>query len=100
MSFDMVVDSPPGMTSPSTPSRSDGTRTSTASRPTSRSARRCSRKAPCRARTPALPATGLQQPVLAKLGDLLPRHGLAKPERHLRHDLRVGVVGGRLDDRG
>src|SRR6185312_6701101 len=100
ISFDIVVDSPPGMTSPSTPSRSAGTRTSTASRPTSRSARQCSRNAPCRARTPALPATRLKQPLLAQLGDLLAGHRLAEAERDLRDDLRVGEVGRRLDDGG
>src|SRR5213596_3374753 len=44
-----VVDSPPGTTRPSSPS---GLRTSTASAPSRRSIAACSRKFPCRARTP------------------------------------------------
>src|SRR5689334_15430247 len=47
-----VVDSPPGTTSPSSPSNSSGFRTSTASAPSRRSIAACSRKFPCTARTP------------------------------------------------
>ena len=48
----IVVDSPPGITSPSSPSRSAGTRTSRTSAPSSRSIRACAAKSPCRASTP------------------------------------------------
>src|SRR5690242_9335720 len=100
ISLDMVEDSPPGMTRPSSPSRSRGRRTSTASTPTSRSAATCSRKAPWRARTPILPATRLQQALLAELRDLGPVRGVAEAERHLGHDARVGVLGRRPHDGG
>ena len=42
----IVVDSPPGITSPSRPSSCSGRRTSTTSAPSSRSTRACSRNAP------------------------------------------------------
>ena len=48
----MVVDSPPGMTSPSTASSSLRRRTGIDSAPASRSAARCSRVSPCSASTP------------------------------------------------
>src|SRR5271166_6872803 len=48
----MVVDSPPGMTSPSTASSSLRRRTGIDSAPASRSAARCSRVSPCSAKTP------------------------------------------------
>src|SRR3954470_11168355 len=47
-----AVDSPPGTTRPSSPSSCSGLRTSTASAPRRRSIAACSRKFPCRARTP------------------------------------------------
>ena len=47
-----AVDSPPGMTSPSSPSSCSGLRTSTTSAPRRRSIAACSRKFPCTARTP------------------------------------------------
>src|SRR5262245_175931 len=47
-----VVDSPPGTTSPSSPSSCSGFRTSRGSAPSCRSIAACSRKFPCRARTP------------------------------------------------
>ena len=47
-----VVDSPPGITSPSSPSSCSGLRTSTGSAPRRRSIAACSRKFPCTARTP------------------------------------------------
>src|SRR5881398_1841176 len=47
-----VVDSPPGITSPSRPCNCSGLRTSTASAPSRRSIAACSRKFPCTARTP------------------------------------------------
>ena len=86
---DIVVDSPPGITRPCSPASSSGWRTSTGSRPTSASARMCSRNAPCRARTPtrvrptSLPATRLQQAVLAERRHLDADHRLAQPGRHL-----------------
>src|SRR6185312_8892777 len=100
ISFDIVEDSPPGITRPSSPSRSRGSRTSTASTPTSRSAAMCSRNAPWRARTPTLPATRLQQALLAELRDLGSVHGVAEPERDLRDDVRVGELGRRPHDGG
>ena len=48
----IAVDSPPGMTSPSSPSSCSGSRTSTGSAPSRRSTAACSRKLPCTARTP------------------------------------------------
>src|SRR5882724_10401671 len=54
MSFSRVVDSPPGMMSPSTTSSSDGFRTSTASTPHFSSALAWSAKSPWRASTPIL----------------------------------------------
>src|SRR4051794_35564521 len=47
-----VVDSPPGMTSPSSPTRCSGLRTSTVRAPRRCSIRACSRKFPCTASTP------------------------------------------------
>src|SRR5258708_11169495 len=51
-SFHIVVDSPPGITSPSTPSSSPGLRTGTGREPAARSAARCSATSPCSASTP------------------------------------------------
>src|SRR2546423_14029222 len=51
-----VVDSPPGMTRPSSPSSCSGLRTSTGSAPRRRSMAACSRKFPWRARTPIFTA--------------------------------------------
>ena len=48
----IVVDSPPGSTMPSMSSSSVARRIGRASAPTERSAARCSRTSPCRARTP------------------------------------------------
>src|ERR1035441_9605017 len=48
-----VVDSPPGITRPSTRLSSPARRTGTGSAPTACSARRCSGTSPCRARTPS-----------------------------------------------
>src|SRR5947209_13759958 len=103
ISFDIVVDSPPGMTRPRTPSRSLGWRTSTGSSPTSRSAWACSRNAPWSASTPTrepLPATRLQQAILAERRHLDADHRLTEAGRHLGQDDRVVVVRDRLDDRG
>src|SRR3954452_8264779 len=96
----MVVDSPPGMTSPASPESSSARRTSIASSPTSASAETCSRNAPWRASTPTLPATRLQQPGLAEGLDLDADHRLAEPGRHLGQHLRVVEVGRGLDDGG
>src|SRR5450759_86116 len=55
----MVVLSPPGITNPSRPSSSSARRTSRVSAPSCSSTTRCSRKSPCRARTPTVkPAPG------------------------------------------
>ena len=48
----MVVDSPPGRISPSSPSSSPGRRTARVSTPSRASTARCSAKSPCRASTP------------------------------------------------
>src|SRR4029453_13038180 len=48
----IAVDSPPGITRPSRPSRCSGFRTSTGSAPSRRSTAACSRKSPWTARTP------------------------------------------------
>src|SRR5579862_6025167 len=55
-----VVDSPPGMTRPSSPASSSALRTSTTSTPSPRSICACSRKLPCTARTPI--RTGCMEP--------------------------------------
>ena len=55
-SFEIVVDSPPGIASASTPASSWGVRTSTGDAPISANTRACSRKSPWRARTPAFTA--------------------------------------------
>src|SRR3982751_6875401 len=47
-----VVDSPPGITRPSSPASCSGLRTSVTSAPSARSTFACSRKFPCTARTP------------------------------------------------
>ena len=59
----IVVDSPPGMTSPSRPSRSAGTRTSRTSAPSAARIRACASKPPWSARTPT---SGAYQPRLAR----------------------------------
>src|SRR5215470_5767607 len=53
-SFQIVVDSPPGMISPSTTSSSAGRRTATGRPPAAVIARRCSATSPCRASTPTV----------------------------------------------
>src|ERR1039457_5411443 len=58
-SFHIVVDSPPGMTSPSTASSSSGRRTGTADAPTTASAARCSDTSPCSASTPTTGSAGV-----------------------------------------
>src|SRR6266851_1675342 len=54
VSFQIVVDSPPGMMRPSTTSSSAGRRTATGSAPAAVIARRCSATSPCRASTPTV----------------------------------------------
>src|ERR671931_471180 len=118
----IVVDSPPGMTSPSSPSSSCGIRTSTASAPSRRRARTCSRNPPCSASTPilsglpiartpvsasraasrgkvALPAADLEAVLIGQghRGD--PDHRLTETGRDLGKDLRVLEVRRRLDNR-
>src|SRR5438270_4814097 len=112
----MVVDSPPGMTRPSSPSRSAGTRTSSTSAPSRSRTPVCAAKSPWRARTPIsgapppdrpisgapgapLPATLGEQLIARELGRLEAGHGPAQPLRGGRHPLGVAVVRGRLDDR-
>src|SRR2546422_1490007 len=101
MSLRSVVDSPPGMISPPTPSSSWGLRTRTASTPQRASALACSAKSPWRARTPirTLPAPGLEQVLLGELRRLDPDHRLAELLAHAREHVSVLVVGRRLDDR-
>ena len=53
-SLAIVVDSPPGITSPSQASSSAGRRTARASQPSPRRTARCSRTSPCSASTPIL----------------------------------------------
>src|SRR5215211_205116 len=102
-SFEIVVDSPPGIASTSTRARSSGVRTSTGAAPSSPSTRACSRKSPWRARTPAFtggsPPAGLEQTLLAELLDVEPGHRLAEAARDLRERVGVLEVRGRLDDR-
>src|SRR5690349_10712666 len=102
MSLPMVVLSPPGMISPSSPASCSGRRTSTASAPSSRRRWACSRKAPWRARTPILmadlPAAASQQLFLGDGADLQTGHGLAQALGHFDQDLGVVEVGGGLDD--
>src|SRR5213592_4303827 len=106
MSLRSVVDSPPGMMSPPTASRSTGGLASPVER--SRLALRqrasalaCSAKSPWRASTPirTLPAPGLEQVLLGELRRLDPDHRLAELLAHAREHVRVLGVGRRLDDR-
>src|SRR6185437_14574854 len=76
-SFHRVVDSPPGMTSPSAASISVRRRTGVAVAPASSSARRCSRTSPCRASTPMAGTSD------SSLGSLL-----AAGTRHRRRGVR------------
>src|SRR4051812_11805933 len=98
----IVVDSPPGMTSPSRPSRSAGVRTRFAVAPSASSIFECASKSPWRARTPTttgLPAAVLEQAVLAERADLDAGHGRAEPAACMGEPLGVVVVCGGLDDR-
>src|SRR5260221_3287717 len=101
----IVVLSPPGITRPSRPSRSAGTRTAFTSAPSSRSIARCASKPPWIARTPTRSpgfsgTAVLQQRVgRGQLRDLQTGHRLAEANRRRRHSLGVVEVRGRLDDR-
>src|ERR671934_441743 len=97
-----VVDSPPGTTSPSSPSSCSGLRTSTTSAPRRRSMAACSRTFPWTARTPIfmrLPAARLEQLFRAQRRRRQAAHRVAEAARHAGEDLGIGVVRRRLDDR-
>src|ERR1700674_4418524 len=120
----MVVDSPPGRISASSPTRSRGRRTWTGLAPISWSARACSRTSPWSARMPTrgrgaalaaavvgtgancaigpwlrLPAAGGQAFLRRDIGELQPAHRLAQAGTHLGQDLGVVPVGGGHHDR-
>src|SRR3712207_6041036 len=98
----MVVDSPPGTTSPSTPASSSGRFTGTDVAPADSSARRCSLTSPCNARTPIftalLPAPAGQPLALREVRDVYADHRLAEAARHLCDDLGLLEVRGGVDD--
>src|SRR5207244_4126394 len=107
----IVVDSPPGTISASRALRSSGTRTSTDSTASAARTSRCSRNAPCSARTPIfttgspgpLPGAGGASPTpLCQFdvegGDLLAPHRVTEAARHLGHDRRIAEVRGGFDD--
>src|SRR3954451_16905688 len=97
-----VVESPPGTTRQSSPSRSFGVRTIRGVTPRFSRIFECASKSPWMARTPtttALPAAVLEQPVLAERADLDAGHGGAQAAPGLRDALGIVEVGGRLDDR-
>src|SRR3954469_16399376 len=99
----IVVDSPPGITRPSSPSRSAGVRTMRASDPSRIRTPAWASKSPCRASTPtttALPAAVLDEALFAELRDLEAGHRGAQAARGAGHALGIVVVGGGLDDRG
>src|SRR3954452_16444217 len=98
----IVVDSPPGMTRPSRPSRSRGVRTTRGVAPSLASIFACASKSPWRARTPTttrLPAAVLEQPVLAQCADLDAGHGGAEAAACVGEALGIVVVRRGLDDR-
>src|ERR671937_1371935 len=105
----IVVLSPPGRIRASTASRSVARRTGTPSTSHARSAARCSRKSPCRARTPtrgsrrglstgpaaaASPASGGEQLLLGDGADLQPSHRGAQPLGGLGEEAWPLVVSG------
>src|SRR5438876_5467155 len=102
-SLPIVVLSPPGMTSASMSSSCSGRRTSMASVPMRWKVSRCSRKSPCRPRTPARAkrsptADGKAFARGERLeGDAA--HRLTEAARDLGDELRVHEVRRRLDDR-
>src|SRR5690554_1445558 len=107
-SFPMVVDSPPGIISPSRPSRCSGRRTSTASTPMRRSMAMCSMKAPCNAKTPILidarcidfrlPASPGDQFRFWHRRNLAAYHWLTQVAADFSKNVRIIVMGGRLDN--
>src|ERR1700736_3667719 len=106
ISMVIVVLSPPGMTSPSRPSRSSGNRTKRVRAPASSKALTCSRKSPCRAITPmsgrsliCLPTATGEQLLPGDRRELDATHRLAQTGRYLGQDLRLVVIGGGGDDR-
>src|SRR4051812_6421223 len=102
MPLAIVVLSPPGMTRPSRPARSSGTRTSDTSAPSWRRVRAWASKSPWTARTPTRSSGSavLEQGVgCRQVGNLEPGHRLAEPDRGGGHALGVVEVGGGLDDR-
>src|SRR3954454_1106055 len=104
MPSDIVVDSPPGITSPSSPARSAGTRTSRTSAPSSRSSRAWASKSPWSASTPTsgmsrLPAAVGEELLLLELARLERGHGGAEPLGRAGDPLGVLEVGRRLHDR-
>src|SRR3712207_1304365 len=108
----MAVDSPPGTMIPESPSRSLRVRTSTASTPSFSRISACSRKSPCRARTPIffdpssgslrvnparsmpLPSTGREPLSFREVAHLPAHHRLAEALARLRDDLGLPEVGG------
>src|SRR6185437_12490171 len=107
VSFHIVVDSPPGITSPSTADSSSGRRTLTGVAPVRASARRCSATSPCNARTPttgADPTENLRDsphPDIEGSGDRQPGRNAATGAAYSRHrrrlpptDLSAGLAGG------
>src|SRR6188474_1139130 len=102
MPIEIVVLSPPGITSPSRSVMSRGVLTSLTAAPRSRRARSCASNPPWIARTPRRSSgtAVLQQRVGGgQLGNLEARHGLTETDRGRCHPLRVVEVRGRLDDR-
>src|SRR6188508_54275 len=108
-----VVDSPPGITSPSRPASSSGFRTSTGSAPRRRSIAACSRKFPCTARTPILmgpsldfapgglgelPAAGFEQLFWCERCGGETAHRVAQAARDAGEHLGILEVRRRLDD--
>ena len=85
-SMEIVVDSPPGITSASSPRRSSGILTWRTLAPSFSSAAVCSLEAPCKARTPTLfDKSGVYQPRSASLVSSSPisRPGIASPKPRL-----------------
>src|SRR4051812_26941222 len=108
-SLEMVVDSPPGMTRPSTSASSSGRLTGLATASAAARAVRCSRTSPWRARTPMTGASSDMGWLPAAVGVALglgegvavdADHGLAEVAGRVRDDLRVVVEGGGLHDGG
>src|SRR4051794_36677072 len=100
----ITVDSPPGMSRPSSPSRSPGTRTSRTSAPRSRRIRAWASTSPWRASTPTTGVTGLpaaagEELLVLELPRLERLHRDAEPVGGGGDARRVPEVRRRLDDR-